>query len=79
MKGKYWKIDEHKYKLQLRTTNEQSEVEDFLSDWQCVSFGYAPKTEEDILIFEKTFNSDIDWTRFLNSDRIVETIDMKEI
>ena len=78
MKGKYWKIDDNKYKLQLKTTNNQDEVESLLPDWECVSFGYAPITEEEILIFEKTFNSDVDWTRFLNSDKIIETIELKE-
>lgn len=78
MKGKYWKIDDNKYKLQLKTTNNQDEVESLLPDWECVSFGYAPTTEEEILIFEKTFNSDVDWTRFLNSDKIIETIELKE-
>jgi hypothetical protein len=79
MKGKYWKVDDCRYKLQLKTTNNQNEVEDFLSGWECVSFGYAPTTEEDILIFEKTFSSVVDWTNFLNSDKINETIELKEI
>ena len=79
MKGKYWKIDCNTYKLQLNTTNNQEDVESLLPDWECVSFGYAPSTNEDILIFEKIFHSEVDWTKFLNSDKIIETIELKEV
>jgi hypothetical protein len=72
-------VNESKYKLQLRTNREQEEeVKEILPGWECVSFGYIPTTQEDILIFEKEFHSEIDWTNFLKSDTITETIEMKE-
>ena len=78
MKGNYWKVDEKTYKLQLKTRSDQTEIEDYLPGWDCISFGYAPSTQEDILIFEKKFESDLDWTKFLNSDLTLEMIDLKE-
>ena len=78
MKGNYWKVDEKTYKLQLKTRSDQTEIEDCLPGWDCISFGYAPSTQEDILIFEKKFESDLDWTKFLNSDLTLEMIDLKE-
>lgn len=78
IKASYWKVEETKYKLQLRTKVQQDRIEDMLPGWQCVSFGYAPATQEDILIFEKRFASEFDWTMFLRSDIINELIEMKE-
>ena len=72
-------MDESKYKLQLKTRIEQDEIEQMLPGWICVSFGYSPNTQEDILVFEKNFKSELDWTNFLNSDSITETIDLREV
>ena len=79
IKASYWKVDESKYKLQLRTNIEQQEIQEMLPGWQCVSFGYAPTTKEDILVFERDFQSEIDWTKFLKSDAITEIIELKEV
>ena len=78
IKASYWKVNESRYKLQLRTNRDQEEVENILPGWECVSFGYVPHTQEDILVFEKDFKSEMDWTKFLKSDTIIETIEMKE-
>ena len=79
LKGEYWKVDETTYKLQLRTKQDQAQVESKLPGWLCVSFGHVPSLQEDILIFERNFQSKMDWTNFLNSDLTLETIDLKEI
>jgi len=78
IKASYWKVEETKYKLQLKTKIEQEQVEEMLPGWQCVSFGYIPTTQEDILIFEREFGSEFDWTSFLRSDTINELIEMRE-
>jgi len=79
IKANYWKVEESKYKLQLKTRVEQKEIEKVLKGWSCISYGYAPNTSEDIYIFEKNFNSEFDWTNFLKSDTVNELIEMKEI
>lgn len=79
IKASYWKVEESKYKLQLKTRIEQEQIKEMLPGWECVSFGYIPKTQEDILIFEKQFGSEFDWTNFLKSDTVNELIEMKEI
>ena len=79
IKGNYWKVDDTTYKLQLRTRTDQTEIQEYLPGWDCVSFGYVPTTQEDILIFERKFQSDIDWTNFLNSDLTLEAIELKEV
>ena len=79
LKGDYWKIDENTVKLQIQTTEPQTEIEQVLPGWLCVSFGYVPRTSEDIYVFEKEFKSEIDWTNFLNSDKVNRLIEMKEI
>ena len=79
VKGDYWKTEQNVIKIQIKTDEEQEKLEQILSGWTCVSFGYAPKTSEDIYVFEKRFESDIDWTSFLNSDRINKLIEMREI
>lgn len=79
IKANYWKVDECKYKLQLQTNVGQKQIEEVLSGWQCVSFGYIPKTEEDIYVFEKRFNSKPEWNDFLKSAKVNQFIDMKEI
>ena len=79
VKGDYWKVDRETVKLQIRTTEEQSELEEVLPGWMCVSYGYIPSTSEDIYVFERTFRSEVDWTNFLNSDKVNQTIEMKEV
>ena len=80
IKANYWKVEKsNKYKLQLKTRIEQREIEKLLQGWACTSYGYVPRTREDIYIFEKDFNSEFDWTSFLNSDTVNEFIEMKEI
>ena len=79
VKGDYWKVNTETVKLQIRTTEEQSQLEEVLPGWMCVSYGYAPSTNEDIYVFEKRFQSEIDWTNFLNSDKVNLVIEMKEV
>jgi len=79
IKGNYWKVEESRYKLQLRTRIEQEKIEEALPGWECVSYGYVPNTSEDIYIFQKDFKTDFDWTNFLNSDSVNQLIEMKEI
>ena len=57
IKANYWEIEDYKYKLQLKTKIKQRMLEEVLIGWNCVSFGYIPKTQEDIYIFEKQFES----------------------
>ena len=78
-KGDYWKVNEETVKLQIRTVDQQKELQEMLSEWMCVSYGYIPSTSEDIFVFEKTFQSEIDWTNFLNSDKVNKIIEMKEV
>ena len=78
-KGKHWKIDSNTVRVQIRTKSPQRELEKVLQGWQCVSYGYVPKTSEDIYVFEKKFDSELDWTNFINSDKIRNLIEMKEV
>tara|TARA_B100000989_G_C19344114_1_gene386246 strand:+ start:327 stop:578 length:252 start_codon:yes stop_codon:yes gene_type:complete len=79
IKANYWKVEECKYKLQLKTKIKQFMLEELLVGWDCVSYGYAPKTQEDIYIFEKQFKSVHAWESFINSNNIIELIEMKEV
>ena len=79
MIARYWKVTDSIVKLQIKTTQDQRLIEEVLSGWQCVSYGYAPKTKEDIYVFEKRFESDFDLTKFLNSSKINSLIEMKEV
>ncbi len=79
VKGDYWKTEHNTVKIQIRTQDGQDEIQEALPGWVCVSFGYVPKTSEDIYVFEKEFKSEIDWTNFLNSDKLKETIEMREV
>ena len=79
VKGEYWKIGENIVRLQIKTSKEQRKLEEVLPGWQCVSYGYIPKTSEDIYVFEKKFDLEIDWTRFLCSYKIRSLIEMKEV
>ena len=79
IKASYWKVKEDTYKLQIQTKEEQKDIQKMLPGWQCVSFVYVPSTSEEILVFEKSFKSEIDWTKFLNSDMIIEKVEMRDI
>lgn len=79
VKGKYWKTDEKTVKLQLKTDKEQYMLEEALPGWQCVSYGYIPKTKEDIYVFQKKFETDRDWLSFLKSEKLTRLIEMKEV
>ena len=78
-KGEYWKTEQNTVKLQIRTAQEQKKIEEILPGWECVCFGYVPKTSEDIYVFEKYFESETDWSRFLNSDSLNMLIEMREV
>ena len=79
VKGKYWKTDEKTVKLQLKTDKEQYMLEEALPGWQCVSYGYIPKTKEDIYVFQKKFETDRDWLSFLKSEKLTRLIELKEV
>ena len=79
VKAEHWKIDDNTVRVQIKTTKDQYKLEEALPGWQCVSYGYAPKTSEDIYVFEKKFESELDWTNFINSDKIKNLIEMKEV
>lgn len=79
VKGEYWKVDENIIRLQIKTNKEQRKLEEALPGWHCVSYGYVPKTSEDIYVFEKKFDLELDWTNFINSDKISNLIEMKEV
>lgn len=79
VKGKHWKINEDTVRLQIQTSKDQSKLEEALPGWRCVSYGYVPNTSEDIYVFEKKFYCELDWTEFINSDKIKNLIEMKEV
>ena len=79
VKGEYWKVEENVIRLQIKTDKEQRKLEEALPGWQCVSYGYVPKTSEDIYVFEKKFDLELDWTKFLYSAKIKNLIEMKEV
>ena len=79
VKGEYWKVEENVIRLQIKTDKEQRKLEEALPGWQCVSYGYVPKTSEDIYVFEKKFDLELDWTKFLYSAKINNLIEMKEV
>lgn len=79
VKGDYWKINERTVKLQIKTNKEQHKIEEALCGWECVSYGYIPKTKQDIYVFEKTFESELDCIDFLKSSKLNKLIEMKEV
>ncbi len=79
VKGEHWRIDHNTVRLQIKTDKEQRKLEEVLPGWQCVSYGYVPRTNEDIYVFEKKFESELDWSIFINSDKITNLIEMKEV
>jgi hypothetical protein len=79
VKGEHWKVDERTIRIQIKTDEEQCKLEEALPGWQCVSYGYVPKTSEDIYVFEREFDSDKEWMSFKNSDKITNLIEMREV
>lgn len=79
IKGEYWKTTDNTVRIQIKTIKEQHLIQEVLTDWQCVSYGYIPKTSEDIYVFEKRFESEKDWTKFLKSDDTNKLLDIKEV
>ena len=79
VKGEHWRINHNTVRLQIKTDKEQRKLEEVLPGWQCVSYGYVPGTSEDIYVFEKKFESELDWSIFINSDKITNLIEMKEV
>lgn len=78
-KGEHWKIDSNTVRVQIKTKISQHKLEEVLQGWQCVSYGFIPKTSEDIYVFEKKFDSEKDWRNFINSEKIKNLIEMKEV
>ena len=79
VKAEYWKVNEQIVKLQIKTDKEQHILEEALPEWNCVLFGYAPKSMEDIYVFERSFKCELDWNNFLSSEKINNLIEMKEV
>lgn len=77
--GEYWKTTDNIVRIQIKTAEEQKKLEEALPGWRCVSYGYIPKTSEDIYVFERRFESEKDWTRFLKSDNINKLLDIREV
>ena len=79
IKAKYWKTDDTRYRIQFKTTLEHQEAMDLLPGWDCVSFGYIPDTQEDILVLERQFITEKDWTNFTKTDTIIKLIELREV
>ena len=79
IKAKYWKTDDTKYRIQFKTTMEHQDAKRLLPGWERVSFGYIPMTQEDILVFEKQFDTEKDWTNFTKTDTIIKLIELREV
>lgn len=75
----YWIVEGRRVKLQIKTNMEQAELQEILQDWACTSYGFIPKTMQDIYIFEKEFSKQKDLTRFINSDMINKQIKKREV
>ena len=79
IKGEFWRLEENKLRIQIRTKVEQREIQEILPEWKCVSYGFIPKTMEDIYVFERKFDKENDLTNFVNSDSIVKRLEMREV
>jgi len=79
IKGEFWRIEDNKLRLQIKTKIEQREIQEILPEWKCVSYGFIPKTMEDIYVFERRFDKENDLTNFVNSDNIVKRLEMREV
>ena len=79
IKGDFWRLEGNKLRIQIKTKIEQREIQEILPGWQCVSYGFIPKTMEDIYVFERKFDKENDLTSFVNSDNIVKRLEMREV
>ncbi len=79
IKGEFWRVEDNKLRLQIKTKIEQREIQEILPEWKCVSYGFIPKTMEDIYVFERRFDKENDLTNFVNSDNIVKRLEMREV
>jgi hypothetical protein len=77
--GECWNVQDNLYRIQVKTTLEHQEALALLPGWDCVSFGYIPETQEDILVFEKQFITEKDWTNFTKTDTIIKLIELREV
>ncbi len=77
LKGDYWRTELNTFKLQIKTNRDQKEIENMLPGWSCISYGYAPRTSEDIYVFERKFHSDNEWINFLNSSKAIKLIEIE--
>ena len=78
IKADYWTQDET-VRMQIKTKKEQIEIQRILPGWHCISYGYIPKTMEDIYIFERVFKTESDLTDFMESDTIIKQLEMREV
>ena len=78
IKAEYW-IQDDTVRLQIKTKIGQTEIQGILPGWHCVSYGYIPKTMEDIYIFERVFATENDLTEFMKSDTIIKQLEMREV
>lgn len=78
IKADYW-TQNNTVRLQIKTKIGQTEIQRILTGWQCVSYGYAPKTKEGIYIFERVFTTENDLTDFMKSDIIIKQLEMREV
>ena len=78
IKADYWK-QENTVKIQIKTKAQQVEIQEMLPGWRCVSYGYIPKTMEDIYIFERVFSTENDLADFIKSDTITKQLEMREV
>lgn len=79
IKGEFWRVEDNKFRIQIKTKIEQREIQEILPEWKCVSYGFIPKTMEDIYVFERRFDKENDLTNFVNSDNIVKRLEMREV
>ena len=79
VKGEYWRIDKNTVRMQIKTDKDQRLLEEVLPGWECISYGYVPRTSEEIYVFEKVFESESVWNRFIYSEKVKNFINMKEV
>jgi hypothetical protein len=77
--GDFWRTQENKARIQIKTKEEQVKIQELLPGWRCVSYGYIPKTMEDIYVFEKEFKTEKGLTSFMNSDNIIKQLEIREV
>ena len=78
IKAEYWTQD-NITKLQIKTKLEQIEIQKILPGWSCISYGYSPRTMEDIYVFQRAFETESDLIDFIKSDTTVKQLEMREV